>query len=234
MERRLQTCVKSHYKTLFSKTADEVEAKKCFLEQIVGKVSTIHNERWDDRPKEIKLASIDFHKENIDKILEGRCEQSARGFFERALKSEEFLNDSNKGQQDPEEGRYSGITFVRLPHITMEHHTESSEETMKENFGHLQGCQVDISVKGFLWSESVAALEIDIPDVSVDGKPIPKCKNVFTHITVWFAVGADAFMSNQLPILVESGEASCIAFLEPIRLTGRITFWDFENTPISI
>lgn len=232
MENRLRPCIMSHYETLFAKTVDEDEARKKFLEQTVDRVSTLYEERWEDRPKEIKLASIDFEKASIHRILNHHCEERAADFFKIAMPEEKPHDGSNYQRQQGD--CYPGINFVSLPHITMEHHNFSTEEDMKASFGHLQGCEVEISIMGLLWSESIAALAIDIPGVSIDGKSIPRCKNDFAHITVWFADGAEAFMSNQLPSQVESGQARRIDFSEPIPLTGAISFWNFENKPTKV
>jgi hypothetical protein len=105
---------------------------------------------------------------------------------------------------------------------------------MREKFGAVRGCNVEVLVTGFLWSETIAALAVEIAEKSSDGKAIPRPENSFSHATIWFAEGERASNANNLPRLVNSGKAKRIDFVAPIVLKGIISFWDNENKPIPL
>jgi hypothetical protein len=227
VEKRLRNCIEAHREMLSKITVKEEEVEQCFLEQIVDRVLTLNKGPPGDTQPQIKLASIDFDMKSIHQILMDHRDDGTADFLKVVLTDQ--IHDVTI-----QDGCYTEQTFVPRPHITMAHHNEATQSELKENFGHLQGCQVKAAVQGLLWNESVAAFTVAIEEATLDGKIMPLPKNAFSHITVWFVEGAKAFMSNELPSQVKSNKATCINFSEPINLTGTVAFWDMANTPLTI
>ena len=124
-----------------------------------------------------------------------------------------------------------------LTHVTMSFAGENnSADTLLSNFGHLQGREVTMSITGFLWSSTNAALAIKISSSAVgeDSVSIPPCENSFAHVTVWCAPDVKASLSNQLPNLVESGKASRLDFAKEDVLVGKVSFWNHKNEPFKV
>jgi hypothetical protein len=100
----------------------------------------------------------------------------------------------------------------------------SKAKSLYEKFGKLQGRHVPISVKGLYWSETNAALAVDVgartatdADVSDENAAaatvdVPPCENAFHHITIWCKTGSRSVQSNQLPLLHREGKAQYVDF----------------------
>ena len=130
-------------------------------------------------------------------------------------------------------GTYAGNDFVSTTHVTMAHFERTSHATMQELYGGLLGARVELKVTALLWSTRVAALAVDIPEQTPNGKQIPKSQNPFSHMMIWFhGTSTTAFEANRLPDLVTSGEAQRLDFENPIPLPGKISFWGKDNKPL--
>lgn len=127
--------------------------------------------------------------------------------------------------------------FVEDTHVTMAFAGEkNSVETLVSGFRKLQGREVAMSVTGLLWSKTTAALAVEISSTAVgdDFVSIPPCENSFSHVTVWVAPDVEKSLSNKLPSLVESGEASRVDFATRELLTGTLSFWNHKNKPFQV
>lgn len=227
LEGRLRSSIKKHHDTLLAMTVDKAETEASFVSQMVEKITTLNNETMQGGMQEMKLVSIDVEKRKIHEILMNNCDEATADFLKIAL--------SNQSEgYNIEDGCYPGNDFVFRPHVTMYHHKEGTQEEMKEMFGPLEGSKVALSVDGLLWNESIAAFSVTPAEFSLDGKPIPRSKNSFIHVTVWFAEGISAVMSNELPELVKQNKANCINFPELIPILGTVSFWNFSNMPRKI
>lgn len=227
LEKRLRSSIERHRKMLLAMTVSKEESVESFVSQIMEKINTLNEESIQCVGQEMKLVSIDVEKQKIHEILMDHSDGDISEFLAIALSDQS--TDFNM-----EDGCYPGRSFVGRPHVTMYHHQEGTQEEMKELFGPIEGCKVELKVKSLLWDESIAAFSVTTADVSLDGKPIPRSKNAFSHITVWFAEGGSAVMSNELPERVKENKAKCIHFAEPITLLGTVAFWNFSNMPRQI
>ena len=201
------------------------------MEQMVDRVNALNkgleeasSENKEEKEKKmkntIKLVSLDVDRIRIHGILK---EQVNGGDIE-------FLNNADVR----DDGCYAGEDFISSTHVTMALGQRSTQPAMRDSFGALLGSNVEIVTKGFFWDDRVAALAVDIAETSLDGKRIPTSDNEFPHVTVWINVsaGARAHMANELPSLVEAGNAKHVDFSAPVALYGTISFWDPENKVI--
>jgi hypothetical protein len=231
MESRLRQCIGTYRDVLLSKAVDISESRRAFVQQVIDRVSALDDEdvgkEKDPRDRKIKLVSIDVEKTHIHQIFKQNIGGSATGLLNIALRGQPW-------EDCFQDGCYVGENFVSNTHVTMAFCDRTTQAAIKQNYGAVQGCQVEVRVKGILWSKKVAALAVDVAEISSDGKMVAKCENDFSHITIWFAEDAKSYMSNHLPEQVESGKAKRIDFPNPVPLRGTISFWDFENKPLPI
>ena len=106
----------------------------------------------------------------------------------------------------------------------MAHCAHMSQEMMETKFESLVGNSVDVKITGLLWSDRIAALQVELPSHSDEGKIIPPSTNDFTHITLW-RKEAQAVESNDLPLQVQQGKASKLIFDNAIEIRGKVNFW---------
>lgn len=227
MESRLRSTIAAHRETLSRITIGVEEAEKGFLEQLVNRVMTLNGGFQEDKRPEIKLTSIDVDRKSIHRFLMDH-RVDVTGDFLNTVLAHEIQDVAIR------DGCYVGQRFVPRPHITIAHYKETTQSEMKETYGSLQGCEVNVVLTGFLWNESVAAFAAEIDEATLDEKTMPRPKNAFVHITVWFAEGAKAAMANELPSQVASNKARLIEIADPICLTGTVAFWDMKNAPVTI
>jgi len=225
MENRLRKSMEKHRQFLSQLAVDPADSERLFCEQLVERVFAL--DMGTKEEKFLKLASVDLERQRIHQILIENSSSCIKDFLEMALKT----STDDFAIQD---GCYTDSQFVTRPHITLLHHNDFDQNQMKERFGHLQGCSVNILIKAFLWNTEVAAFAVEIEETTVDGQGMLRSQNTFVHATVWFAAGAKAFMSNKLPDMVARSTAQHVDFAEPIKLQGKLTFWDMTNTPITI
>jgi hypothetical protein len=133
--------------------------------------------------------------------------------------------------------------LIERPHVTMAHASQVSQQEMHDIFDSLADRVVSVRLTGFWWSDRVAALSVELPDehltiletdMEKDGRhdapitartAIPACRNVFPHITLWVADGAQAKESNNLPSLHEKGLAERIVWRQTVCIEGVISLW---------
>jgi hypothetical protein len=125
--------------------------------------------------------------------------------------------------------------LVRKPHVTMAHFLQMDQAGLRAAFEPLVGTVVPMIATALLWSDRTAALAVTIlqsqQSSSISGDDdvvvttIPPPKNAFAHVTVWCSPSASAVESNDLPLLVASGKAHRVEFVEPVELTGTVSLW---------
>ena len=205
----------------------------------------------------VKLVSIDIDWVNIHEFLQ-KHRESLNNFYDsiqlfssplpQGTNTEDgdtTMTDANRvtgalNNRDCEAISNSHLpdpNFVECTHITMAFAGEkNSPEALISKFHRLQGREVKIFVTGFLWSSTSAALAIKIASSTTgeDSVPVPACENTFAHVTVWCAPGIKKSLSNQLPNLIESGEAFRVDFDNEDVLMGKISFWNHKNKPFVV
>ena len=82
-----------------------------------------------------------------------------------------------------------------------------------------------------LHSQKSAALFVELSPNTLGELPIPLpvSQNISPHITIWYADGGHAVDSNQLPELVNVGDATETKLAVPISLGGKISYWMMGN-----
>ena len=231
MEQKLRDCIASFQDELLSKAAVLGESKKSFKEQIVERILSLNlaeNSEVDvDTVAEprIKLVSIDVPKTAVHRIIKDQVSR------------DDILPFTLSGETRDscwETDHYKGELFVENTHVTMLFWQSTTQAAIRQNFLHLLGSTVQLHARALLWDDNVAALEVSVSDVTTDGKKVPAPENEFSHMTVWVAEGAEAWMSNSLQNNFKEDKAQRIEFTAPVLLSGSFSFWDFENTPLPI
>jgi hypothetical protein len=229
MESRLRTILEKHSNILLSKTASIDKTKEALYRQMLDRISALNN-RMDIDEKEpnqkpatgtsIRLVSLDFEKSVVHQVIKDHDSGAAATFlnavFDGTKEKEKFVK----------KGDYRGDEFVDKTHVTMAFSQRTSQRKMRDIFGPVLGCEVDLLLTGFLWSETHAAFAVTLPDQTVDGKHLPGSKNAFVHMTVWVAKGSKSVGSNELPVLVSEGEAHRVDLETQVCLRGKIAFWE--------
>jgi hypothetical protein len=227
MEEKLRECVSRFQDELLSKAAGLGKSRYSFKEQIVERILSL-NPSENAEPR-IKLVSIDVPKTSVHRIIKEQATGETLPQFTLASEGQASCWDIDQ---------YKGELFVDKTHVTVLFWKTTTQEAIQQSFRHLLGATVELYAKALLWDESVAALEISVADTTLDGKKVPTCENEFenefSHVTVWIAEDARAWMSNNLPKHLKEGKAQRIEFKAPVSISGSISFWDFENNPIPI
>lgn len=124
-----------------------------------------------------------------------------------------------------------GERFVKNTHVTLVHFQESSQAQIRSAYGELEGATVEIVATGIYWSNRIAAISVRLPDSTQDDKlSLPQRDEAFPHVTICYLEGVSAVESNELPSLLEIGEANFIEFDPPEQLAGTIAFWEREKS----
>jgi len=171
------------------------------------------------RPSQtIKIASLDFAYEMFCSVLDkikNNFEQVKQYFDER---EEHKSNDENDTTQN---------RFIQSVHCTFAHNSQVTQSEMMSTFSHLLGSNVDAKATALLYSDKIAAIEVEIPEVTSGSAhhPVPRPRNEFHHVTVWCGQDTEAKESNVLPEQVKNNVATKIVFIEPIPLCGSFSFW---------
>ena len=232
MEKKLRTCILAHIDSLLESTVDLLDTRRSFVAQALDRISALDGASFDQSllRKEkneddfIKIVSIDVPMRDIHGIL----------YDEKDSKAFEFLQMALDGKNYDDcflEGVFVGKDFVSKTHVTMAHFEGTDQATMRIMFGPLIGHKVVLTVKNILWSDRVAAMGIELSRQSIKGSPLPESQNSFPHITLWFRKDTSAVEANNLPVLVDSGEAKRVDFEDSFKLTGTVSFWGKDNEP---
>jgi len=259
LEARLRSSLETHQDSIRDMTVGIEESQEVFVQQIMDRIkslsrcsATANSELNDDLAKNVKLVSLDIDRTKVHNLLNTYNESGfLKEFFSSVLSSS--TSDSHAEDNDinmvaaTEGGNNTGNgapfplpNFIEKTHVTLAFAGEKEPaEALVAKFQHLQGQEVPVTVTGFLWSSTHAALAISVGTSTCstnDSEPvsIPPCENSFPHVTVWCAPNNKAFQSNELPVLVESGKAFHVEFDKSMILVGNISFWNHCNEPIRL
>lgn len=254
LETRLRSSIETHKDTIMAMTVNLEDSVEAFSVQMADRIKSlsIKTEKIipspmndsiqdDDISKSVKLVSLDIDRALIQGLLDKRRESGdLKNFYDfiPSFSSKAKQNEDSDTDMADATGRSkdycSDPNFVKSTHVTMAFVGEKNPpETLIANFRHLQGREVTVSVTGFLWSTTNAALAIKIASSTADEESlsVPSCENSFAHITVWVAPDVKKSLSNQLPNLVESGNASRVDFDTDDVVVGKLSFWNHKNEP---
>jgi hypothetical protein len=219
MEARLRRLIYKHQNFLESICAAESESVMSFTKQLLQFASTLSESKQidiDQREchKFIEIASIDIDKPSIDDILQVAAKDyiEIKRFLERV--------DSSNEETD-------GGASVEKPHITMAHFSQSSQQNILKDYSMVVGHDVTVSITGILIGETVAALSVKLPEFlgGSESCRTPACHNTFPHVTVWVGKNDSAARSNELPSMVEMGNATEVELAQSINVPGSFSFW---------
>ncbi|KAL7468445.1 hypothetical protein ACHAXS_008682 [Conticribra weissflogii] len=235
METRLRDLILLHQESLKSMTIPVDESREQFLSQIASKVMDLDDNFQMKNSMQgrglqhfIEIASIDVDVKEIRDILSmlASHDVDVRNFFDGRggiPVAESSVADSiHREHTDLVLG-----TFVEKTHVTMAHFSQLSQQKIRDTYGHLEGNSVSVSVTDLIIGESVAAFSVMVPEKTDGEKPrdIPPPRNSYAHITIWFGEGESAARSNDLPSMVERGEAKRVVLSEAVQVCGKIGYW---------
>lgn len=214
--------------TYFDDLASPLEhTKRVFNMKLSHMISSLpdkmENRKPAGLPRTIKIASLDFDYEEFCTILD--CIKDS---FEHVKQ----YFDEREGHKSNDENDTTQNRFIRSVHCTFAHNSQVTQSEMMASFNHLLGCNVDAKATALLYSDKIAAIEVEIPQVTSCSvlHPIPRSRNEFQHVTVWCGQDIEAKESNELPEQIKNNIARKILFNEPISLCGSFSFW-YEQEP---
>lgn len=234
IESQLRELLVKYNDLLVSLSVDPAISKREFVSQVMERVAALaapgaftHGTPGviSDGSGFVRIVSVDVSQALVHSLL--RCHAKTyppiSKFLEKILEGEEDADTGSKsvGSVIP------GGNFVADTHITMVHFSQINQSAMRDQFEALIGCAVDVTVTGIIWNDRIAALAVEVATETVDkpGLEIPAPKNSFPHITLWHQQDVSARDSNELPGLVERGDAERIDFSDPSVIQGSISFW---------
>jgi hypothetical protein len=224
LESRLRKVLGKHREFLSDLTVDVKTTRQQFVTQLLGLVETSNANPMYDGGKEptfVKIAAIDVDRKDVHSILLNlNYKVELKPFFDMVLEGhpvEDVFGGDSKAVM--------GTRVVSRTHATLAHFKEVSQSEIQDTFGPLSGSQVRLCATSLLWDKHAAALTVTVQNETECGRQVPPSRNSFVHITVWFQEGASAVKSNDLPALVESGQAHSFDFATPITIRGTISLW---------
>jgi hypothetical protein len=229
MESKLRMELKNHEHFLHQISVDVEVSRLAFQSQLCDISTSLEFadnaeckefSKVSSTSRRIKIFSLDVQLKAVHDILASASKQSAE--------CDQFLTSRIQDKCNHEENK-SLSRFITSTHCTFAHCCNLAQTEMYKRFSHLIGVPLKIHATAILFSDSVAALEVSIPSETASScdpiQPIPKPINTFHHITIWCAKGVAPFESNQLPKMVESGEATKVVFESPKDVEGVFGFW---------
>ena len=241
MELTLRSCLRTHQSFLDNLGSPLDESIQSFQSQLTNAISCLGDkvaERSTDTSivldgegdgaigQMIKIVSLDVAKEDVHSALYDLAKES-REVEEYFLgKEADKANDEDSKDVD---------RFISSTHCTFSHASEVSQGDMYSSFSHLLGAPAEIRATAFLFSDTIAAIEVEIPATAMNEPPsvIPRPHNNFAHITVWCAKETSAHLSNTLPDSVQSNNAKKMEFKKPVPLKGTFSFWYEPETTLN-
>ena len=222
-----------HRKQVLAMAAEKAVSQKQFVKQLIDRVAeadglesytiTKETDSSKKRTSLIKIASIDVKATYVYATLRSLAGDSRlKHFWEMVVKDAETPDTTFPDDPATE----SRTNWILKTHVTLAHYHDTTQHDLKRVFQPLCGSKVIVTVMGLLWSpHRVAALAVEICSENQDGVAVPPPRNVFPHLTVWCHESASAVEANDLPHLVEQGQATRINFDHPIPLTGEVSLW---------
>ena len=231
LEERLRSLLKQYRDQIVGMSVEISTSRRRFVSQLAEIVcqsdsleSYALSEGTMKRPSFVKLAAVDIDPESVHKLLQEYTEDARFiPFWENVMEAKPKTSEETMTAATAEDQK-----FVANTHETMAHFHQMKQADMKAAFEPLCGSRVSVKVSALLWSDRVAALavtDVGSDDRSESSPVVPRPMNIFPHITVWHSRDAQARESNDLPSLVESGEANRIDFDDPVELSGVIALW---------
>ncbi|KAL5198823.1 hypothetical protein ABZP36_002335 [Zizania latifolia] len=106
-------------------------------------------------------------------------------------------------------------------HVTLAHKRAHGVAAVA-SYGVYQNQQVPVMFNAFLFSDKMAALEVELG--TVNGEKITS-RNDWPHATLWTAPGVAPKEANTLPQLVTEGKARRVTIDPPVTISGLLDFY---------
>lgn len=218
MEEKLRASIWNNCEFIGNLTTSLESSREFFINELTAEIDrlpdTTEQTLTAKNPpaRSIKVVSLDLEFSEVHAVIEKMKDTfpAVRRYFTQ--REEHKNNDENDNSQN----RY--ITSV---HVTFAHASQMPQATMLSSFEHIVGVRLQINATALLFSEKIAAIEVEIP---VD-TATPRPKNPFPHITIWCSENSEAYESNDLPEMVENDLAVRVVLEQPILLEGVFRFW---------
>lgn len=218
MEETLRASIRKHREFIGNLTTSLEVSRQFFITELSAVIDSLPN-AFDlaaiaGKPltRSINIVSLDVNLSEVNSILEKMKNDfpSVRHYFTQ--REEHKQNDEN----DKSINR-----FISSVHVTFAHASIMPQATMSSSFQHLIGVKLQIDATALLYSEEIAAIEVEVPLDNATPRPM----NSFPHITIWCSENSEAFESNNLPEMVKRNQATKIDLEQPVRLEGVFSFW---------
>jgi hypothetical protein len=218
MEEKLRASIWNNCEFIGNLTTSLESSREFFINELTAEIDrlpdTTEQTLTAKNPpaRSIKVVSLDLEFSEVHAVIEKMKDTfpAVRRYFTQ--REEHKNNDENDNSQN----RY--ITSV---HVTFAHASQMPQATMLSSFEHIVGVRLQINATALLFSEKIAAIEVEI---LVD-TATPRPKNPFPHITIWCSENSEAYESNDLPEMVENDLAVRVVLEQPILLEGVFRFW---------
>ncbi len=218
MEEKLRTSIWNNREFIRNLTTSVEASRKVFTTELMGKIDSLPNTidptltAKEPLTRSIKIVSLDLELSEVNAAVEKMKDTfpSVRQYFTQ--REEHKQNDEN----DKSINR-----FITSVHVTFAHASEMPQTSMTSSFQHLIGVRLQINATSLLYSEKIAAIEVEIPADNA----IPRPMNPFPHITIWCSENSEAYESNNLPEMVNTNQAERVVLHELVRLNGVFRFW---------
>eukprot|EP00581_Thalassiosira_minuscula_P018472 CAMPEP_0183726252 /NCGR_PEP_ID=MMETSP0737-20130205/22870_1 /TAXON_ID=385413 /ORGANISM="Thalassiosira miniscula, Strain CCMP1093" /LENGTH=1250 /DNA_ID=CAMNT_0025957549 /DNA_START=32 /DNA_END=3784 /DNA_ORIENTATION=+ len=216
VEKKLRVSILENQNYIDNLTTSLEESKAFFVSETSKAIASLPDQLDTTNqltiPRSIKIASLDFDYgavHGVIKDLKMKCPDLEKYFAHR---EEHKMNDENDKSQN---------RFITSVHCTFAHASQVSQASMLASFKHLLDTVLEVKATSIIFSDEIAAVELDIPHEA----SIPRPKNKFAHITIWCAKEIEAYQSNQLPEKVDMNAAKIIMFEQPVVMRGTFSFW---------
>ena len=183
MEKRLRTAIGENQGYIDGLTVTLEQSQQAFLSELSSVIASLPEKLEMSAAGDqqstgtIKIASLDINYETICRELEQLRSNSPEVEQYFSERKEHRENDENDKSLD---------RFITSTHCTFAHASQASQADMISSFQHLLGTSVEVKATSLLFGDSVAAIELDIPD------SVPRPQNAFPHITIWCAKDTEA------------------------------------------
>jgi hypothetical protein len=226
LEKRLRDCIQRSRESILGLAAEESESHRAFLSALIDRVAEADSmTSYEGEPHPlIKIASIDVDPKDVREVLGAlRPDERVAPFFDTIAVADEM----NDGLSEDGEEEFPGASrLVAKTHVTMAHARHMSQSEFRNVFGPLCGEKIEVVATGLIWSRKIAALAVTVANETSQGDTVPPSLNPFPHITIWVQKGASAVEANDLPDLVNSGDAQRVDFITPFPLQGAVSLWN--------
>ena len=217
MENKLRVSITNNRQYIDSLTVSVEESRSVFITELTKMIASLPNKLVTTGPElkqeaagSIKIASLDFDISVVQSIIDNL--RASIPYIDQYFSQRE----AHKTNDEDDE---SICRFITSVHCTYAHCSEVSQEAMLVTFQPLIGTTAEMKATALLYSEKIAALELEIPNFD------PKPRNIFPHITLWCFEGIGAHESNNLPDMVKMNMATRVELTEPVILKGVFSFW---------